>query len=188
MNPMTYKKFIAVTFALTVCALTDSNVMAHGGAGSGHGGGFGGGSFGRGGGFAGGSFHGSGAFGRGGFNGRGFSAGFSNSRFRSGFRGDRFLFLGDFRDPFFYYPYDYYPYHYGYDSSNQPVYQGNAGYTDSLVGQVQLRLARAGYYHGSIDGVSRSGTRRAIREYDRAHGLPEDGKIDHQLLTTMGLS
>src|SRR5439155_22915170 len=56
MNPMTYKKFIAVTFALTVCALTDSNVMAHGGAGSGHGGGFGGGSFGRGGGFAGGSF------------------------------------------------------------------------------------------------------------------------------------
>ena len=59
MNPMTYKKFIAVTFALTVCALTDSNVMAHGGAGSGHGGGFGGGSFGRGGGFAGGSFHGS---------------------------------------------------------------------------------------------------------------------------------
>ncbi len=197
MNPMTYKKFIAVTFALTVCALTDSNVMAHGGAGSGHGGGFGGGSFGRGGGFAGGSFHGSGAFGRGGFNGRGFSAGFSNSRFRSGFRGDRFhhrrfhdrfLFLGDFRDPFFYYPYDYYPYHYGYDSSNQPVYQGNAGYTDSLVGQVQLRLARAGYYHESIDGVSRSGTRRAIREYDRAHGLPEDGKIDHQLLTTMGLS
>jgi len=28
------------------------------------------------------------------------------------------------------------------------------GYTDQLVGQIQLRLARAGYYYGSIDGVS----------------------------------
>jgi hypothetical protein len=187
---MNYKKFIAVTIALTVCALTGSNVMARGGGGGGHGVGFGGG-----------SFHGSGAFARGGFNGRGFRGGFSNSgfrgRFRGGFRGDRFhhrgfhdrfLFFGDFGDPLFYYRYDYDPYDYAYDSSNRPVYQGSAGYTDSLVGQVQLRLARAGYYHGSIDGVSGSGTRRAIREYERAHGLPEDGKIDHQLLTTMGLS
>ena len=27
-----------------------------------------------------------------------------------------------------------------------------------------------------------------IREYKRAHGLPEDGKIGQQLLTTMGLT
>jgi hypothetical protein len=45
------------------------------------------------------------------------------------------------------------------DPYNQPVYQGSAGYTDQLVGQIQLRLALAGYYHGSIDGVSGSGTR-----------------------------
>jgi hypothetical protein len=74
------------------------------------------------------------------------------------------------------------------DPYNQPVYQGSAGYTDQLVEQIQLRLALAGYYHGSIDGVSGNGTRRAIREYKRAHGLPEDGKIGQQLLTTMGLS
>jgi hypothetical protein len=43
------------------------------------------------------------------------------------------------------------------DSYNEPVYQGSAGYTDSLAGQVQLRLARAGYSHGSIDGVSGDG-------------------------------
>jgi len=44
------------------------------------------------------------------------------------------------------------------------------------------------YYYSSIDGVSDDGTRRVIREYKRAHGLPEDGKIGQQLLTTMGLS
>ena len=32
------------------------------------------------------------------------------------------------------------------DPNNQPVYQGSAGYPDQLVEQIQLRLARAGYY------------------------------------------
>jgi len=50
------------------------------------------------------------------------------------------------------------------DSYNEPVYQGSAGYTDQLVGQIQLRLARAGYYYGSIDGVSGNATPRVIRE------------------------
>jgi hypothetical protein len=50
------------------------------------------------------------------------------------------------------------------DSYNEPVYQGSAGYTDQLVGQIQLRLARAGYYYGSIDGVNGNATPRAIRE------------------------
>src|SRR5205823_9283410 len=63
------------------------------------------------------------------------------------------------------------------DPYNQSVYQGSAGYTDQLVGQIQLRVAVAGYYHGSIDGVGDDGTRRVIREYKRAHGLPEDVKI-----------
>jgi hypothetical protein len=52
---MNYKKLIAVTIALTVCALAGSNVTAHGGGGGGgggHGGGF------RGGGFRGGRFRG----------------------------------------------------------------------------------------------------------------------------------
>jgi Putative peptidoglycan binding domain len=205
---MNYKRLIAVTIALTVCALTGSNVMAHGGGGGGHGGGFGGGGFGGGGGFrggfAGGRFHGGGAFSRGGFNGRGFSRGFSNGGFRGGFRGDRFhhrdfddrfVFFDDFFNPFFYYPYPYYgyypgyyPYNYGYDSYNPPVYQGSAGYTDSLVRQVQLRLARAGYYHGAIDGVSGNATRTAIRQYERTHGLPADGQIGGRLVTTMGLT
>jgi hypothetical protein len=63
------------------------------------------------------------------------------------------------------------------DPYNQSVYQGSAGYTDQLVGQIQLRLARGDYYYSSIDGVGDDGTRRVIREHKRAHGLPEDGKI-----------
>ena len=195
---MNYKKLIAATVALTVCAFTGSNVMAHGGGGGGHGGGgFGGG------GFAGGGFRG--GFRGGGFRGADFRGGFRDARFRGGFRGDRFhhrdfddrfFFYGDFGDPFFYYPYpyygyypyDYYPYGYGYDSYDEPVYQGGAGYTDSVIGEVQLRLARGGYYHGAIDGVSGSETRRAIRAYEHAHALPQDGRVGQRLLTTMGLS
>ena len=63
------------------------------------------------------------------------------------------------------------------DPYNQSVYQGSAGYTDQLVGQIQLRLARGDYYYSSIDGVGDDGTRRVIREHKRAHGLPEDVKI-----------
>jgi Putative peptidoglycan binding domain len=196
---MTYRKLTAATIAVTVCILAGSNAMAHG-----HGS-FGGGGFnGGGGGFGRGGFNSVGF--RGGFNSRGFNGGsFRGGDFHgSGFRGDRFhhrdfddrfVFFGEFGDPFFYYPYSYYgyypygyyPYGYGYDSYDQPVYQGSAGYTDSVIGQVQLRLARAGYYHGAIDGVSGDATRRAIREYERAHSLPADGQIRGRLLTTMGL-
>ena len=212
---MNYKKLIAATIGLTVCAFTGSNAMAHGGGGFGgggfHGGGFGGGGF-RGGGFAGGAFRGGGfrsAFNSGGFRGGGFRGSFNGNGFRHhGFGGDRFrhrdfddrfFFFGDFGDPFFYYPYPYYgyypygyyPYDYGYgsyDSYNQPVYQSSARYTDSVIGEVQLRLARGGYYHGAIDGMSGSATRRAIRKYEQAHALPQDGRIGQRLLTTMRLS
>jgi len=182
-----------------------------GGAGFGRSGFNGGGGFRsgfNGGGFRGG-FNGSGF--RGGFNGGGSRAGFNGHNFGGrGFRGDRdfrgdrfrhrhfdndFVFFGDFWDPFFYdpylyygyYPYGYYPDGYGYDPYDQSVYQGRAGSTGSLVGRVQLRLARAGYYHGAIDGVSGDATRRAIRDYQRAHSLPADGQIRGRLLTSMGL-
>jgi Putative peptidoglycan binding domain len=181
---MIYRNVIAATILVTVCILAGSNAMAQ-----------------RHGGFSGGGFRGGGStFGRAGFNSGGFRGGFNGHGFRGDrFRhrdfDDRFVFFGDFGDPFFYYPYPYYgyypygyyPYGYGYNSYDQPVYQGSAGYTDSLTGQVQVRLARAGYYHGAIDGVSGNATRRAIRGYERAHNLPADGQIRGRLLTTMGL-
>jgi hypothetical protein len=65
------------------------------------------------------------------------------------------------------------------DPYNQPICQGTAGYAGQLVEQIQLRLARADYYNGSIDGVERQWNTPGgpIREYKRAHGLPE-GEVD----------
>ena len=53
--------------------------------------------------------------------------------------------------------------------------------------QVQTRLARAGYYHGPIDGAMGPRTHYAIRAYERDHGLRVDGMISGQLLRNMGL-
>jgi Putative peptidoglycan binding domain len=94
-----------------------------------------------------------------------------------------FVFFG-FGSPFFYpYPYyDYYPYGY----YEPPVYQGYSGGVSVIV-QVQRRLASAGYYRGAIDGVIGSGTRRAIRSYERSHGLPVDGALSERFLATMRL-
>ena len=105
-----------------------------------------------------------------------------------------FPFFSSF-SPFFpfYYPYPYYyPYRYGeygYQGGYGGYgYQGGYGVNSSLVVQVQRRLASAGYYSGAIDGVVGSGTRRAIRAYERSHGLPIDGQIHRRLLATMGLA
>jgi Putative peptidoglycan binding domain len=85
-----------------------------------------------------------------------------------------------------YYPYSYgsYPYSYGYYS--RPIYRGQSA-SSNVVVRVQQRLARAGYYHGTIDGVAGPATRRAVRAYERAHGLRVDGVISNQLIGTMGL-
>jgi hypothetical protein len=101
------------------------------------------------------------------------------------------VFVGGFGYPYgypwydpYYYPYGYYDY-YGY---NRPaVYEGSPAYDDGLVVQVQHRLARAGYYHGSVDGVMGPATRRAIRAYERSHNLRVDGAIDDRLLDTMNI-
>lgn len=87
--------------------------------------------------------------------------------------------------------YAYYPYGYPfwgssfYFSGYRPTYAVRG--TGSIVVDVQQELARAGYYRGAIDGVLGSATRRAIRLYESANGLPVDGRIDAELLATMGL-
>jgi hypothetical protein len=93
-----------------------------------------------------------------------------------------------------YYGYDYgypyygaYPYGYGYYAPRTTVYASNIN-DDATVAAVQRRLARGGYYHGSVDGVIGPGTRSAIRAFERNNGLPVDGLIDPQLLRTMGLA
>ena len=53
---------------------------------------------------------------------------------------------------------------------------------------MQEQLAQAGYYQGAIDGVIGNGTRNAIRAYEEANGLPVDGRLDREMLRSMGLS
>jgi hypothetical protein len=99
--------------------------------------------------------------------------------------------------PYYGYGYGYgYPYYgaypygydYGYYAPRTTVYVARGINDDATVAAVQRRLARGGYYHGSIDGVIGSGTRSAIRGFERNNGLPVDGVIDRQLLRTMGLA
>ena len=123
------------------------------------------------------------------------------------------FFVGGFGFPFFYgYPYWGYPAYYGYPYGygygypggadygygSQGVYNGRVvnpqnsandgvGKDYSMAVRVQRELAQAGYYRGAIDGVIGDGTRRAIRNYERDNGLPVDGRIDDQLLATMGI-
>jgi|SRR5215472_14563986 len=103
-----------------------------------------------------------------------------------------FIFIGDFGFPWWWgwgwgpwwgwgYPYGYgyggygygYPYYgyggYGYGDGGYG-YGGNMYGSHSRVAELQRRLARAGYYHGSVDGIMGPATRRAIRAYERDHG------------------
>lgn len=85
------------------------------------------------------------------------------------------VFIGDFGFPWWWgwgwgpwwgwnwgYPYGYYG---GYGSG-----YGYGDSSPSRVTALQSRLARAGYYHGAIDGIMGPATRRAIRAYERDHG------------------
>jgi hypothetical protein len=85
-----------------------------------------------------------------------------------------------FYDPFFY---GYYPYPYPYYYAGYPYYPyGGYGYGGgpnygygsdrASVADLQRRLARAGYYRGTIDGIMGPQTRRAMRAYRRDHNMP----------------
>ena len=100
------------------------------------------------------------------------------------FNNNQFIFIGDFGFPWWWgwgwgpwwgwggYPYGYYGYGYpygsGYGYGSSYGQYGEASH--SRVAELQRRLARAGYYHGSIDGVLGPQTRRAIRAYAADHG------------------
>ena len=93
--------------------------------------------------------------------------------------------------PYYGYGYPYYgsyPYGYGYYHRPSTVVYETVYTDDATVAAVQRRLARGGYYRGAIDGVIGNGTRMAIRAYERNNGLRVDGRIDRQLLATLGLA
>lgn len=124
------------------------------------------------------------------------------------------FYVGGFGYPYYFggrfyygYPYGYAYVPYGYPAYTydpQGVYEGRVvnpttttrkttrevdpkDQSSNVEARVQQQLAQSGYYHGPIDGVVGEETRRAIRSYERANGLHVDGRIDDQLLSTMGL-
>jgi len=53
----------------------------------------------------------------------------------------------------------------------------NGAKTSNMVAATQANLTQLGYAPGPVDGVYGSQTGEAIREYQRDHGLPVDGKL-----------
>ena len=62
------------------------------------------------------------------------------------------------------------------------------GSTGSGVKEVQQKLADAGYYTGSIDGIYGSGTAEAVKNFQRDNGLTQDGIAGTQTLSALGIS
>jgi hypothetical protein len=102
---------------------------------------------------------------------------------------NRFFFGFDFAAfgfPYWWYPDYYYGYPYDYASYDySPIYDYRYWY--GLASAVQTELARRGYYHGPIDGLMGSGSREAIRSFQKAEGLPVTGLINPQLLRALKL-
>lgn len=53
--------------------------------------------------------------------------------------------------------------------------------------KVQEKLSDEGYYHGKIDGVMGPQTDSAIRQYQKAQGLPVTGHLDSQTGKRLGV-
>jgi Putative peptidoglycan binding domain len=95
--------------------------------------------------------------------------------------------------------YGYYgPFDYGLDGSADPYYDDSdsfdvqPGSTDpvpdeptSLIVSVQKELARLGYYHGQIDGMTGSETAQALRWFQSVDKLPVSGQIDSATLQAL---
>jgi hypothetical protein len=77
----------------------------------------------------------------------------------------------------------------GYDSSYNDR-SGNGSYdqaTNSPVADAQDRLAKAGYYHGQIDGVLGPETRHALVRYQSDKGLEPSGNLAPDTLRSLGM-
>jgi Putative peptidoglycan binding domain len=105
-------------------------------------------------------------------------------------------------DDGFDYPYGGFSYPYGYDnydssdngydngtpdSAYAPPVVPDDNQVDSIGSDVQEALADAGYYRGAVDGEVGPQTRNAIAAFQRDHGLPVNGMINHQLLDAVGI-
>src|SRR5437762_773120 len=73
---------------------------------------------------------------------------------------------------------------YAYDG---PIYGYNGLSPDQVTVNVQEKLARVGYYDGTIDGMLGQMTREAIAAFQADNGLAITSAIDEPTLATLGL-
>ena len=67
------------------------------------------------------------------------------------------------------------------------VHSSSESYSGSIVGQVQRKLKKLGYYESKVDGEIGPGTRAAIRAYQEENKLEVTGQIDKALLGSLEL-
>lgn len=63
----------------------------------------------------------------------------------------------------------------------------DANATHSSISRVQSALKQAGHYNGRVDGIAGPQTEQAIRDYQKANGLPVNGILTADTLNHMGL-
>jgi hypothetical protein len=79
--------------------------------------------------------------------------------------------------------YDYDPYE--YDDSSYP---GSDQYSNSIVTEVQSKLAKLGYYQGPIDGIEGDQTEASIARYQQDRDLSVTGTVTAATLDSLGLT
>lgn len=106
-------------------------------------------------------------------------------------RFNRFVLFGGgyyYWDNNYWYPaYGYDPYYNSY-SYDEPIYGYDGLAPGQVIANVQSALQEEGYYRYAVDGLMGPGTRAAIANYQRDHGLPMTAAIDQRTLQALGLS
>ena len=69
--------------------------------------------------------------------------------------------------------------------SSRALHLGQSG---ERVLAVQEQLAQAGFFNGNKSGMLDLGTRKAIKNFQKANALEASGKTDYTTLKTMGIS
>jgi hypothetical protein len=110
---------------------------------------------------------------------------FDLSRDHHHFYGRGYFYGGPY--PYYGYPYYGYPYGFGPSFSVNINRSYAPDYSDDLAVDVQRELRHRGYYRGSLDGDVGPGTRAAISRYQNDRGLPPTGRIDRNLLRSLGI-
>lgn len=71
------------------------------------------------------------------------------------------------------------------DQAAAATRSGNA--SAASVRRTQQELRSEGYYHGRVDGVMGPQTRQALRQYQRDHSLPANGRLTRPTAEHMGV-